>query len=92
MVVELNARGVPFERQKALALKYKGHDVGHGRIDLLVGEQLIVELKTVECFAPIHHAQVISYLKAMRLTLGLLLNFNVCLLKNGIKRVVLTSV
>jgi GxxExxY protein len=64
--------------------------VGEGRLDLLVNDCLIVELKAVDSLAPIHTAQVISYLKAMRLSLGLLINFNVPVLKAGIKRVVLS--
>lgn len=60
------------------------------RLNLLVDDRLIVELKTVEQLMPVHSAQVISYLKASGLQLGLLINFNVAVLKQGIKRVVLT--
>jgi len=90
LAVELGLRGIPFERQKTIAVDYKGHAVGEGRLDLLVGGCLIVELKAVEAIAPIRVAQVISYLKATGLPLGLLINFNVPLLKNGIQRVVLS--
>ena len=89
--VELELRGMPFERQKPINVEYKGHAVGEGRLDLLFGGKLIVELKAVDAFAPIHTAQVMSYLKTMRLSLGLLINFNVPLLKHGIKRVILSS-
>jgi GxxExxY protein len=88
--VELNLRGIPFERQKSMGVDYKGHPVGEGRLDLLVDGCLIVELKAVEALAPIHTAQVLSYLKATRLPLGLLINFNVPVLKSGIKRIVLS--
>lgn len=88
--VELGLRGVSFERQVPVWMEYKGHRVGEGRLDLLVEDQVVVELKAVDVLAPIHHAQVISYLKATGKTLGLLINFNVPILKQGIKRVVLT--
>lgn len=84
LAVELALRGVSFERQKLFSLHYKGQ----GRLDLLVEEQLVVELKAVDMLAPVHKAQVISYLKATGLKLGLLINFNVSVLKQGIKRVI----
>lgn len=89
-MIELALRGIPFERQKPVPVSYKGHSVGEGRIDLLVAADLLVELKAVEALAPIHTAQVISYLKATRLHLGLLINFNVPVLRAGIQRVVLS--
>lgn len=91
LAVELRLRGVVFERQRPIAVAYKGVSVGEGRIDVLVGEKLIVELKAVDSLAPIHTAQVLSYLKATGLKLGLLINFNVPVLKDGVKRVVLSS-
>jgi len=91
LAVELNLRGVAFERQKGMSVDYKGHAVGEGRLDLLVDGCLIVELKAVEALAPIHTSQVISYLKATQLPLGLLINFNVPLLKEGIKRIILSD-
>ncbi|MBI1742599.1 GxxExxY protein [Candidatus Acetothermia bacterium] len=90
LAMEFNLRSVPFERQKPINVTYKGQPVGESRLDFLVDGCLIVELKAVEAFAPVHQAQVISYLKAMNLQLGLLINFNVPILKDGIKRVVLT--
>jgi GxxExxY protein len=74
-----------------MSVTYKGYQVGEGRLDFLVGNILVVELKAVERFAPIHHAQVISYLKMTKLSLGLLINFNVPILKEGIKRIILSS-
>jgi GxxExxY protein len=71
-------------------VSYKGHPVGESRLDLLVGGQLIVELKAVESLLPIHLAQVLSYLKATGHQLALLINFNVPVLKDGIKRVILS--
>ena len=91
LCVELADRQIPFERQKEISVLYKGRRIGQQRIDLLVGESLIVELKAIEALAEIHKAQVISYLKATRLSLGLLINFNVPILKNGIQRIVYTN-
>jgi len=88
--IELGLRRIPFERQKAVAVNYKGHGIGEGRVDLMVGDELLVELKAVEALAPIHKAQVISYLKATECHLGLLINFNVPVLRGGIQRVVLS--
>jgi GxxExxY protein len=88
--VELDIQDIPFERQVKIAVEYKGHKVGEGRLDLLVAKILPVELKAVEALAPIHQAQLISYLKMTRLQLGLLINFNVPILKHGIKRVILS--
>ena len=81
-------RGIRFARQVPVGVAYKGKTVGEARLDLLVDGCLIVELKAVETIAPIHVAQVISYLKATRLTLGLLITFNVTLLRRGIQRVI----
>jgi GxxExxY protein len=92
LCVELADHGIPFERQKEIGVLYKGRTVGRHKIDLLVGQLLIVELKTVEALAEIHKAQVISYLKATGLSLGLLINFNVSILKSGIHRVVYTDI
>ena len=84
LAVELGQRGVLFERQRPLTVSYKGHAVGEGKVDLLVGGTLIVELKAVEKLLPVHKAQVISYLKANGSSLALLINFNERLLKDGI--------
>ena len=87
--IELTERGIEFQRQHPISVRYKGHIAGESRLDLLVGKILIVELKAVDALAPIHTAQVISYLKATELRLGLLINFNTVLLRNGIDRIVL---
>ena len=83
LAIELGLRGIPFERQKSVAAHYKGRPVGEGRLDMLVGGRLVVELKAVDALAPIHTAQVMSYLKTTGLLLGLLINFHVPLLKRG---------
>lgn len=90
LAVELKRRSVPFERQVAVDIDYKGECVGQGRLDFLVGGELVVELKSVEALADVHVAQVISYLKAFKHTLGLLITFNVRLLRTGVRRVVLS--
>ena len=90
LCVELRLRGLPFERQKAVKVDDKGALVGEGRIDLLVGGRLVVELKAVKALAPIDRAKVISYLRATRRHLGLLINFQVAVLKDGIQRVVVS--
>ncbi|MFB3816242.1 MAG: GxxExxY protein [Candidatus Methylomirabilales bacterium] len=88
LAIELGLREIPFVRQAAVPVLYKGHVVGEGRIDFLVGGELVVELKTVDVLAAIHKAQVLSYLKALKLHLGLLINFNVPVLRGGIQRVI----
>lgn len=89
--VELQLRGIPFKPQPVVAVNYKGQLVGEGRLDLLVSNTLIVELKAVEHLAPIHEAQVLSYLKMTGHPLALLINFNVGVLKDGIRRIILSS-
>ena len=89
LVFELAERGLRVERQKALPVACKGVRVDCGyRIDLLVEGQVIVELKAVEALDPIHEAQVLSYLKLSGCHVGLLINFNVWLLKEGLRRLV----
>ena len=90
LCVELKLRGIPYGRQVSIAVQYKGRAVGEGRLDLLVRDSLVVELKAVETLLPIHAAQVMSYLRATGCHLGLLLNFNVPALRHGIRRIVLS--
>ncbi len=87
---ELIKMGYKVERQKALPVKYENVSLDAGyRIDLLVDDLVIVELKSVEDVLPIHSAQLMTYLKLSGLTLGLLINFNTRDLKLGIKRIVM---
>lgn len=88
LCIELTLRGIPFARQVPIGAHYKGQWVGEARLDLLVDEKLVVELKATEKLAPIHVAQILSYLKTSRLHLGLIVNFNVTLLRLGIRRVI----
>jgi GxxExxY protein len=90
LCIELDLAAIPFERQRDLAVQYKGHEVGTGRIDILVDGGLIVELKAVDNLTSVHSAQVISYLKVSGCRLALLMNFNMYALRDGIKRVVLS--
>ena len=91
LCVELGLRAITFQRQVPVAVEYKGHPVGDGRLDLLVEDRLIVELKAVEALEPIHGVQLRSYLKATGRSLGILINFNVPVLKNGIHRIIFSS-
>ena len=86
---ELNQQGLSFNRQVPLPVVYKGIKLDCGyRIDVLVDDIIVVELKTVEKLLPIHDAQLLTYLKLCKRPIGLLMNFNVPTLKNGVKRLV----
>ena len=89
--LEFQMRGIPHKSKHPVAINYKGHQVGEGELDFIVGDILVVELKAVEKLSPINEAQVISYLKTTKHPLGLLINFNVPVLKEGIKRIILSS-
>jgi GxxExxY protein len=85
---EFDLRSIRYERQKTCPLTYKGQELPDAyRIDFLVENQLVIEVKAVEQFSPLHVAQLLSYLKLLNCPIGLLLNFNVPILKDGIKRV-----
>jgi GxxExxY protein len=86
---ELTRMGLSYERQKELSLQYKEIHIDCGfRIDMLVEKQVVIEIKTVDSLTPVHKAQLITYLKLTECRIGLLINFNVKILKNGIKRIV----
>ena len=86
---ELDLRDIPYERQKELPVEYKGAKLESGyRLDIVVANKLIIELKTCESLEPIHTAQLLTYLKLTGIKVGLLINFNVPVLKEGIKRLV----
>ena len=87
---ELNLRKVSFDRQIPLQIQFKGAQLGYAyRLDLLVEKQVVVEIKAVESILPIHEAQLLTYLKLGGFKIGLLINFNVTILKRGIRRRVL---
>ena len=86
---EMSLRDLPFERQKAVPVEYKGVKLDCGyRLDVVVDKLVVLELKAVNALESIHDAQLITYLKLTGLKLGMLINFNVPVLKNGIKRIV----
>ena len=90
MSFELNEKGLRFERQKDLPVIYKGVRLNSGyRIDIIVENSVVIELKAVEHILPVHKAQILSYMKLLNSNIGLLINFNVPVLKNGINRFVL---
>ena len=89
VVLELMARGISFETEKSIPVRYRGELLCHQRLDLFIDGRLVVELKSVEHLNSIHVAQVLSYLRVADVRLGLLINFNVPILKTGIRRVVL---
>ncbi len=90
MCIELRLRNIPFECEVPVKITYKGEPVGAGQVDLIVANLVVVELKAVEQIGPVHVSQAISYLRLTGLRLALLINFNVAILKEGIKRVVLS--
>jgi GxxExxY protein len=90
MEIELSRRQIAFERQKPVVITYKGEPVCNCRIDLVVQGMLIVELKSVEAINKIHILQTRTYMRVLKQPLALLVNFNVPVLKEGIRRVVET--
>ena len=90
LALEMKQNGVSFRRQVALPVNYKGFKLDSAyRLDFVIEEYLVVEIKAVERLLPIHEAQLLTYPKLSGLKIGLLLNFNVPLLRDGIKRMVL---
>ena len=84
---ELSLARIPFRRQQRLPVRYKGRKLDCGyRVDLLIARQLIVELKCVDRLLPIHKAQILTYLRLSRIKVGLLINFNVEVLRDGLDR------
>ena len=86
---EFTLRGIVYERQKEINLQYKGKEIGRHRIDFLVEDEVIVELKAVEGMNKIYEVQLLTYLRAKGKRVGLLINFNVARLKDGIKRLII---
>ena len=86
---ELSLRDLHFERQVALPVTYKGIKLDCGyRADIIVDEKLVLEIKAIDSITPLYQAQILTYLKMMDMRVGLILNFNVPVLKDGIKRMV----
>lgn len=87
LAFELEGVGLAIRRQVAVPVVYKDIKLECGyRIDILVENIVVIELKSIEEFAPVHEAQILTYMKFAKKTIGLLINFNVTLLKNGLKR------
>jgi GxxExxY protein len=87
--IELKERSIPYVCQKQIPVEYKGFSIETGfRLDVLVNDRIIVELKACESISPVHRAQLLTYLKLSGKELGFLINFNVPLIKDGIVRVV----
>jgi GxxExxY protein len=87
MCIELRAQGIAFKRQVSAPLYYRGELISEHRIDLVVADHVLVEIKSVESLNPVHLAQVITYLRVLNIRVGLLMNFNTAVLKHGIRRV-----
>lgn len=88
LAIELRRLAIPFEQQKTIPITYKNESIDDSyRLDFLINNELILELKTVEQLAPIHTAQVLTYLKLTNLKTALLINFNVPTLIEGLKRI-----
>lgn len=88
LAIELRLRSIPHRIESPIHLEYKGESIGEGRIDLLVANELVIELKTVDAIAEIHEAQALAYLKATGHQLALLINFKTPVLRDGIKRII----
>ncbi len=92
LLLELQDRGLHCKQELLVPIVYKNHRIDCGfRIDLLVEEKIVVELKAIEQLLPVHEAQVLTYLRLFQKQVGLLINFNVVLLKRGIRRCVLNA-
>ena len=90
LAAELSEAGIEFQLQRSIPVQYKEKKIDCGyRVDVFVNNELIVELKSVERILPIHQAQLLTYMKLAKVRIGLLINFNVAVLKDGIKRMVL---
>ena len=89
LCIELTARGMPYERERSVAIVYKGISIPGQRIDLVVGERVVIELKASNRVDALQHARAISYLRAVKLRLALVLNFNLLTMKEGICRIVI---
>jgi GxxExxY protein len=87
--IELETRGLSYDAERPVPIRYRGNLICTQRIDLLIEGQVIVEVKSVESIRPVHVAQAVSYLRATGLRVALVINFNVAVLKQGIRRVVL---
>jgi GxxExxY protein len=91
LCMELESRGLPFRRQLGVPIYYKGQPISEYRPDLIVADEIIVEVKSIERIAEVHVAQVRTYLRITSLNVGLIMNFNCATMRAGIRRVVLNA-
>jgi GxxExxY protein len=89
LAIELELEGLAYKEQLAIPIIYKGRSLGEHRLDLLIEDMVIVEIKSVERFDPVFEAQLLTYLRLTKKRVGLLINFNTRLVKDGIKRFIL---
>lgn len=89
LCIELADAGLTFDRQLRLPVRYKGQTIGEYRPDLVVANRVVIEIKSVERLIGLHQAQVLAYMRVLKLPVGLLMNFNCEALRSGIKRLVL---
>lgn len=89
MAIEFRNSAVKFQQQVLIPAEYKGHPIGEYRIDFVVEDAVVVEVKSVERYEPLFEAQILAYLRVTRKKLGLLLNFNTRLLNEGVRRFIL---
>ena len=89
IAIELKAAGIEFEREKKYPVTYRGEPLCDQKVDFVVANEIVLEVKSVEHLAAIHHAQIVNYMRIARIRAGLLLNFNVIVLPDGMRRKVL---
>ncbi|HEY1685642.1 MAG TPA: GxxExxY protein [Tepidisphaeraceae bacterium] len=87
LAIEFATRNIPFTRQVPISVQYRGQIIGETRLDFIVADRVVVELKAVDRLSEVHSAQLICYLKITGHKLGILINFNVAALRQGIKRI-----
>jgi GxxExxY protein len=87
LAIELELQRIPFSRQAIVEIGYKGRKIGERRLDFIIAGRLVVEIKAVEQLTPLHSAQLLTYLRATNKKLGVLANFNVPLMGDGLKRI-----
>lgn len=88
IAIELDMAGLPFERERLFEVRYRGHVLSEHHLDLVVAGAILLEVKAVDRLAPVHQAQVMSYLRASGLRVGLLMNFNTAVLPDGLRRII----
>ena len=87
--IELDHAGILYQREREIPVTYRGELLCQQRLDIVVADQIILEIKSVEHINPVHRAQLTTYLRISKIRLGLLFNFNVAILQDGIKRIIL---